>query len=65
MEARLSGAVRVGSRTPTTVNVWLTKSGLASLGRTGRSMLSPTFFLSSLAMLEPSTTSPRDVAVRS
>src|ERR1700694_2571016 len=43
---------------PTTLKVWLTKSGLASAGLIGRSIVSPTFLLNSLAIVDPSTTSP-------
>ena len=57
-KAPVSGAVCVLFRMPTTVNVWFTKSGLASLGRTGRSIESPAFFLNSLAKSDPRMTSP-------
>ena len=53
-----SGSVLVRRSTPITWKAWLTKSGLASTGRTGRSMLSPTLTLNSVARSAPRTTSP-------
>src|ERR1700694_1792557 len=55
--APVSGAVWVLARTPTTVKVWLMKSGGASFARMGRSIVLPTLFLNSVAKSEPRTTS--------
>src|ERR1700682_3486138 len=65
MEANASGAVRGWFMVQTNVNVWLTKSGLASTGLTGRAIESPTFLLNSFAIVDPRTTSPVVVEVSS
>jgi hypothetical protein len=64
-KAIVSGPVPVLPMIPTTVKVWVTKSAGASFGLRGRSIVLPTPFLNSLAMLVPSTTSPRAPFARS